>query len=85
MRGNHAVRPGPWRYIRYVTGEEELYDHRSDPDERVNLAGDPGTLELRRALAVHIPDDDGDGSERTSMVSRRMVESVAETLSGEPA
>ena len=24
---NHAVRQGPWRYIRYRNGNEELYDH----------------------------------------------------------
>jgi hypothetical protein len=32
-RGNHAVRSSRWRYIRYADGSEELYDHRSDPNE----------------------------------------------------
>jgi arylsulfatase A-like enzyme len=35
---NHAVRMGPWRYIRYKNGNEELYDHSSDPNEWTNLA-----------------------------------------------
>jgi iduronate 2-sulfatase len=39
--GNHAVRSRDWRYIRYRDGSEELYDHRTDPEEHVNLATDP--------------------------------------------
>ncbi|MDG2168979.1 MAG: sulfatase [Opitutales bacterium] len=39
--GNHAVRSERWRYITYNTGDEELYDHRNDPWEHTNLAGDP--------------------------------------------
>jgi arylsulfatase A-like enzyme len=35
---HHALRTDRWRYIRYATGEEELYDHRRDPDEFNNLA-----------------------------------------------
>jgi beta-fructofuranosidase len=38
--GNHAVRSDRWRYIRYSDGAEELYDHRNDPWEHRNLAGD---------------------------------------------
>lgn len=38
---NHAVRSEHWRYIRYRDGGEELYDHRNDPGEHINLAGDP--------------------------------------------
>jgi len=37
-RGNHAVRSGRWRYIRYHDGGEELYDHKVDPHEWQNLA-----------------------------------------------
>ena len=40
-RNNHAVRSERYRYIRYASGEEELYDHTTDPDEWTNLAGDP--------------------------------------------
>ena len=38
--GNHAVRSTRWRYIRYLDGSEELYDHQSDPHEWNNLAAD---------------------------------------------
>ncbi len=41
-QGNHGIRSERWRYIRYADGSEELYDHRSDPDEWRNLAGEPG-------------------------------------------
>jgi iduronate 2-sulfatase len=38
-----SVRSGPWRYTRWgedaAGGNEELYDHQSDPEELVNLAG----------------------------------------------
>jgi len=37
--GNHAVQSEYWRYIRYANGSEELYDHRKDPNEFTNLAG----------------------------------------------
>jgi arylsulfatase A-like enzyme len=35
--GNHSLRNLHYRYIRYADGSEELYDHRTDPLERVNL------------------------------------------------
>lgn len=36
---DHAVRSNQWRYIRYASGERELYDVVSDPGEYRNLAG----------------------------------------------
>jgi len=51
---NHAVRTERWRYIRYVDGGEELYDHDNDPKEWHNLASEPQhaavIAELQRAL-----------------------------------
>lgn len=35
---NHTVRSPDFRYIRYQDGAEELYDHRNDPNEWMNLA-----------------------------------------------
>lgn len=52
---NHAIRSEHWRYIRYADGSEELYDHRSDPNEWTNLAGDPNQAERKRELAAWIP------------------------------
>lgn len=40
-QGNHSVRSEFYRYIRYADGSEELYDHRTDPNEWTNLAKDP--------------------------------------------
>lgn len=40
--GSHAIRSRRYRYIRYVDGSEELYDHRTDPNEWENLIDDPG-------------------------------------------
>ncbi|AGA31002.1 sulfatase [Singulisphaera acidiphila] len=52
---NHAVRTEHWRFIRYADGSEELYDHRSDPNEWTNLAGDPNQAERKRELAGWLP------------------------------
>ncbi|MEZ6132641.1 MAG: sulfatase [Planctomycetaceae bacterium] len=38
---NHSIRTEHWRYIRYTSGDEELYDHRTDADEWHNVAEDP--------------------------------------------
>jgi arylsulfatase A-like enzyme len=38
-QGNHAIRDARYRYIRYRNGEEELYDHETDPYEWTNVAG----------------------------------------------
>jgi arylsulfatase A-like enzyme len=55
LTGNHAVRRGPWRYIRYRTGETELYDHRDDPDEFVNLAGRRQHAAIQSELDAFLP------------------------------
>lgn len=50
-----SVRAQDWRYVRYIDDSEELYDHRSDPEEWRNLADDPRYLEIKSELARHIP------------------------------
>jgi arylsulfatase A-like enzyme len=57
MPGNHAVRTEQWRYIRYVNGDEELYDMRADPHELKNLAGATRLAATKTDLARWIPRD----------------------------
>jgi arylsulfatase A-like enzyme len=54
--GNHAVRTGRWRYIRYAGGGEELYDEQSDPYEWKNLAHDAKAAAVKSQLASLFPD-----------------------------
>jgi arylsulfatase A-like enzyme len=54
--GEHfSVRDERWRYLRYADGTEELYDHRADPNEWRNVAGDPAHLAVKARLAREIP------------------------------
>ena len=54
VRGNtgihHAVRSERYRYILCANGEEELYDHESDPHEWHNLAGDAKLAGVKAGL-----------------------------------
>lgn len=43
--GNHALSTRDWRYIRYSTGEEELYHTAKDPHEWHNLVQSPESRE----------------------------------------
>lgn len=54
-RGNHAVRDARYRYIRYENGDEELYDHDSDPYEWANLAASPNHVSIKQNLASLLP------------------------------
>lgn len=47
-QGNHSIRSERYRYIRYADGSEEFYDHRTDPNEWKNLAG-----QRRYAALIH--------------------------------
>ena len=57
--GNASLRTERWRYIRYADGSEELYDHRTDPNEWDNLAGlseyDEQKQTLKKKLEQHFP------------------------------
>jgi arylsulfatase A-like enzyme len=54
-RNNHAVRDEHFRYIRYEDGSEELYNHREDPHEWNNLAGEPRYDDVKARLAQSLP------------------------------
>ena len=55
--GNHAIRSRHWRLLVYEDGAEELYDHRNDPDEFHNLAGQPSHQAVRDELARWLPQE----------------------------
>jgi arylsulfatase A-like enzyme len=54
-QNNHSIRSERWRYTRYADGSEELYDHRSDPGERTNLAKDPRYADVIAEHAKWLP------------------------------
>lgn len=53
--GNHAIRDERYRYIYFVDGSEELYDHQDDPNEWHNRADNPAYAEIKQRLAQHLP------------------------------
>ena len=53
--GNHAVRTRRFRYIRYENGDEELYDHQSDPHEWRNLATSTDHADIKARLRGRLP------------------------------
>ncbi len=52
---NHAVRTDEWRYIRYATGDEELYNELTDKKEWDNLAAKPEFADVKKKLAAFLP------------------------------
>ena len=55
---NHAVRSNDWRYIQYRNGGEELYNHKTDPGEHINLANNPEYAEVIKAHKKWLPKQD---------------------------
>ena len=53
-RKNHAVRTEQYRYIQYADGSQELYDHKSDPNEWKNLADDNNLKSVISRLQTHL-------------------------------
>ena len=54
-QGNDTVRTEHWRYIRYADGSEELYDHRTDPNEWTNLVANVKFSATKKDLARWLP------------------------------
>jgi arylsulfatase A-like enzyme len=52
-----SIRTEDWRYTRYIDDSEELYDHRSDPEEWINLANEPQYRKIMDKLAAYIPEN----------------------------
>ena len=59
-KGNYAVRSEHFRYIRYLDGSEELYDHRADPHEWTNLASRQELADVAKIHRKHLPTQDAD-------------------------
>jgi arylsulfatase A-like enzyme len=57
-RGNYSVRNRNWRYNRYFDSSEELYDHKNDPDEWHNLAGNKDYAAKKKHLAKFLPQNE---------------------------
>jgi arylsulfatase A-like enzyme len=55
-QNNHALRSDCYRYIRYADGSEELYDHRTDPNEWHNLATDLQFVQVKEELSRWLPE-----------------------------
>jgi len=49
-----SVRSKQYRYIKYYNGSEELYDHRTDPNEWNNLANDAAFTEIKKELKIKL-------------------------------
>ncbi len=47
---NFSLRSENWRYTLYENGSEELYDHRSDPNEWNNLASDQDHATMKQEM-----------------------------------
>lgn len=56
MKQNYSYRTKDWRYIMYNNGKEELYDHRIDPYEWNNLAGDENYADVMEDLKNQVMD-----------------------------
>lgn len=52
---NHTLRSEDFRYTQYADGTEEFYDHRNDPNEWFNLAGDPQYRSIIRDFRKRLP------------------------------
>jgi arylsulfatase A-like enzyme len=69
----YSIRSERWRYIRYIDGSEELYDHANDPEEWTNLAADPAFRGIRDEMAGYIPADPAPLAETSYAISPHHV------------
>ena len=52
---NHSVRDENLRYTQYRDGNEELFDHKVDPNEHTNVANDPRYNTIKQQLKHWLP------------------------------
>lgn len=80
---NHAIRSNDWRYIRYRDGSEELYDHKNDPGEHVNLANNPEYADIVEEHKKWFPEYDALPSGMTEFTGdkyERMLEMWSDSI-----
>ena len=53
--GNYSIRSTRYRYIQYLDGSRELYDHSKDANEWNNLSADPQMEAVMKEHAAFIP------------------------------
>ncbi len=70
-RNNHALRDVRFRYIRYANGDEELYDHASDPMEFTNLAARPEFADVRQRFESLLPETNAPAARLDAAVRKR--------------
>ncbi|MFB6124889.1 MAG: sulfatase [Halanaeroarchaeum sp.] len=83
-----SARSARWTYVHHAeTGEHELYDRRTDPDEQANvwlaLADEPGVQALRDAAIEHVDrldaaasTEEGDRGDATPAEIERQLEAL---------
>lgn len=75
---NHAVRSNDWRYIHYRDGGEELYNHKTDPGEHINLAGNPQYASVIEAHKKWLPKHDAFPAGSTEWKGDKLNERIQE-------
>ncbi len=53
---NTAAQSEQFRYLRYEDGSEELYDHKKDPHEWINLIGNKNYQSIRKKMRAQVLD-----------------------------
>ncbi|WP_372649186.1 sulfatase [Draconibacterium sp.] len=77
---NHSVRSNNWRYIKYRDGGEELYDHRNDPGEHVNLASNPSYADVIGQLQQYLPKTDAIPAGKTEYTPDKLDKRIEEWI-----
>lgn len=54
-KGNHSARGQRYKYVLHPNGEEQLYDHKNDPDEFTNLANRDELDKVKKRLGKWFP------------------------------